>query len=123
MNRDTRHERDGLEGDLALAFAPLHKRAFGLATGLTFGAALFVVTALAVLRGGAPPILRSVHYLIPLHDVSWTGAVLGAISGGVAFFVAGWFLAFVRNTALATSIWIVRTRSELEQTRDFLDHI
>jgi hypothetical protein len=35
----------------------------------------------------------------------------------------GWFVAFCRNLAIATSIFITRTRAELSQTRDFLDHI
>lgn len=128
--REFRPDREvdpGLEDDLtremALAFAPLHKRAFGLAVGLTFGLALFVVTAIALLRGDPPGILLRVRFLIPLHDVSWSGAILGSLSAAFAFFCAGWFLAFVRNFVLALSIWVLRTRAELGQTRDFLDHI
>jgi hypothetical protein len=43
--------------------------------------------------------------------------------GFLAGFVAGWFLAFCRNTAIAISIFLVRTRTQLGNTRDFLDHI
>jgi hypothetical protein len=35
----------------------------------------------------------------------------------------GWFLAFCRNLLLAVKLFVVRTRAELSQTRDFLDHI
>lgn len=112
-----------LNEELELAFAPLHKRAFGMAVGLTFGLGLFVVTAFALIRGDPPDILDRVRFLIPLHDVSWSGAVLGSLSASFAFFCAGWFLAFVRNVVLALSIWLIRTRVELGQTRDFLDHI
>jgi hypothetical protein len=38
-------------------------------------------------------------------------------------FVAGWFTAFCRNLAVAISIFAIRTRVELSETRDFLDHI
>lgn len=109
--------------EMALAFAPLHKRAFGTAVGLVGGVCIFLVTAVAVVRGDPPAILSRLSYYLPLFDVSWTGATLGAVSGFFAFFCAGWFLAFTRNLALAASIWALRTRVELEQTRDFLDHI
>jgi hypothetical protein len=120
---EDRDFEDDLNRELALAFAPLHKSAFGFAVGLTFGVGLFVVTALAVVRGGPPDILSRVRFLIPLHDVSWSGAILGSLSASFAFFCAGWFLAFVRNLVLALSIWVLRTRAELDQTQDFLDHI
>lgn len=118
-----RKEAEGLDPTLALAFAPVHKRAFGMATGLTFGLLLFLLTAVAVVRTGAPPMLYSIRFLIPWHDVTWAGAVLGSLSGGFAFFVAGWFLAFVRNATLAVLVWMARTEAELAQSRDFLDHI
>jgi hypothetical protein len=38
-------------------------------------------------------------------------------------FVAGWFFAFCRNLVLAFSVFLIRARAELNQTRDFLDHI
>jgi hypothetical protein len=55
--------------------------------------------------------------------VSWTGLFVGMGWGFVVGFVGGWFFAFCRNLALAISIFITRTRAELAQTRDFLDHI
>ena len=38
-------------------------------------------------------------------------------------FCAGWFVAFVRNLVMAVSLFILQTRAELDDTRDFLDHI
>jgi hypothetical protein len=38
-------------------------------------------------------------------------------------FVAGWFAAFVRNVALAVWLMVIRIRTNLVETRDFLDHI
>jgi hypothetical protein len=43
--------------------------------------------------------------------------------GFLVAFVAGWFLAFCRNLALAIIAFAIRTRAELSATRNFLDHI
>jgi hypothetical protein len=42
---------------------------------------------------------------------------------GLTGFVLGWFLALVRNLVVALILFAVRTRAELDQTRDFLDHV
>jgi hypothetical protein len=57
------------------------------------------------------------------YDRSLTGVLVGAAWGFVVAFVAGWFGAFCRNTALAIAAFMLRTRAELSETRDFLDHI
>lgn len=114
---------DALADDLALAFAPIHKRALGLAAGLVFGAAVFVVTAVSLFYADPPRIIYLLRYFLPGHEVSWAGAVKGAIGAGFAAFVGAWFIAFCRNFVLAASVWVARTRAELTQTRDFLDHI
>jgi hypothetical protein len=38
-------------------------------------------------------------------------------------FTGGWFVAFCRNLAIAISVFVTRTRAELAETREFLDHI
>lgn len=119
----TRAELDELPEDIALAFAPMHKAAFGTAVGFSLGALVFVVTAYATLRGGAPDVLYLLANYFPGYTVSWLGAVIGFVWALFAFFVAGWFTAFARNFVLIASIWITRTRQELSATRDFLDHI
>lgn len=107
-----------------LAFAPIHKRAFGTAVGLVVGLTLFLLTAVAVIRGGDYPVLLDrIPFLVPTYSLNWTGAILGSLSVAFGFFCAGWFLAFSRNLVLAVSIWVLRTRAELSQTQDFLDHI
>ena len=107
-----------------LAFAPIHKRAFGMATGITAALITFLVTAVYLLRAPRPGFdLGLLAQYFAGYSVSWTGAVIGAIWAGVAGFVLGWFLAFARNLFLALLLMIVRSRAELDQTRDFLDHI
>ena len=115
---------DPLTDVLAQAFAPIHKRALGIATGLTVGLVVFVVTAFHVMTrpATAPPIDLLAQYFHG-YEVSWPGAFIGLWWGAVVGFITGWFVAFVRNLALATWIFVVRTKAELAQKRDFLDHI
>jgi hypothetical protein len=110
---------------LLLAFAPLHKRALGLALGTACALIMFAVTAVNLLFVRPRDALNL--YLLGQYfygyTVSWRGAFIGAWWGFFTGFVAGWFLAFGRNFALALSLFITRTRAELRETRDFLDHI
>ena len=111
---------------LELAFAPLHKRALGMAIGSACGLLIFAVTAVHVIRNPAPDhalnlgLLREYFYG---YSVNWLGAFIGLLWGWLVGFVAGWFVAFCRNFVIAVSIFITRTRAELQETRDFLDHI
>jgi hypothetical protein len=57
------------------------------------------------------------------YALSWRGALIGLLWGFVLGFCAGWFVAFVRNLVMAISLFILQTRAELDDTRDFLDHI
>lgn len=109
---------------LTLAFAPMHKRAFGIAVGTASGLFVFLITAFDLIVGSAPGLnlwlLRQYFYG---YQVTWTGAFVGAFWGFFAGFVAGWFVAFCRNLVIAVSLFVGRTRAELRATRDFLDHI
>lgn len=109
---------------LELAFAPLHKRAFGVALG-SAGAmvvALLTIVALMSPRAQEFPLHLLSEYFAG-YSVSWPGVIVGAAWGFAVFFVAGWFFAFCRNLALAVSAFFIRARAELDQTRDFLDHV
>jgi hypothetical protein len=113
-----------LDQALALAFAPLHKRAFGIALGCA-GALLMALLTLAVLLTDPAerfPLGLLGQYMFG-YDITWPGVLIGAGWGFVVAFVAGWFFAFCRNAALAITAFAIRTRAELTETRDFLDHI
>jgi hypothetical protein len=113
-----------LPPELELIFEPLHKRAFGMALGTAAGLVGFLATAVLLLRpsvGG--PDLKILNEYFYGYTVSWAGAFIALAWGFVAGFVAGWFTAFCRNFVIAASLWLGRNRSELEATRDFLDHI
>lgn len=123
-------ERDAVDAEaqlmptLELAFAPLHKAAFGIASGVA-GALLLAALTLGVLlssRAGDFPLGLLSQYFAG-YSVSWRGVFAGAAWGFLVAFVAGWFIAFCRNLALAIVAFTYRTRAELDQTREFLDHI
>src|SRR4029077_6110528 len=98
---------DSLKRALQYAFAPVHKRALGLAFGLTAGLLVFVVTAFHVVAeptDGLPLGLLGQYFYG--YRVSWPGAFIGLWWGFVAGFAAGWFLAFLRNIALATWVFV-----------------
>lgn len=113
-----------LPPELVLAFAPLDKRAFGVATGLVSGLFFFLLTLfhLVIEPGGAIDLSLLAQYFYG-YTVSWHGALLGAFWGFAVGFVGGWFAAFTRNVMIALSIFLGRSRAELQETRDFLDHI
>ena len=107
-----------------LMFAPLDKRAFGAAIGTAAGLCIFAVTALDLLIEHQPDIqLELLSQFFTGYSVTWSGALVGAGWGFFSGFCAGWFTAFVRNLALALSLFILRSRAELSYSRDFLDHI
>ncbi|MGD8277933.1 MAG: hypothetical protein PVH00_07895 [Gemmatimonadota bacterium] len=109
---------------LRLAFAPLHKRAFGVAIGTAAGLLIAYATAFHVLFI-APGTIRLdlLSQYFYGYRVSWAGVFIGGAWGFGVGFIMGWFAAFCRNLAVAISVFITRTRAELGQTRDFLDHI
>jgi hypothetical protein len=106
------------------AFLPLHKRAFGMATGTVAAVVVFLATAIYIMRGSPPEIrLALLSQYFAGYSATWLGAFIGAAWAGFVGFVMGWFLAFTRNLLLTVKLFVVRTRAELSQTRDFLDHI
>jgi hypothetical protein len=109
---------------MLFAFAPLHKRAFGIATGVAGAILMTYLTLATMFMPGADrfPLGLLVQYFYG-YSVSWMGVLVGAAWGFAVAFVAGWFAAFCRNLALAISAFLIRTRAEIDSTREFLDHI
>ena len=109
---------------LTTSFLPVHKRAFGTATGIAAALAIFVVTAIAIVRGpqhGFTLALLAEYFAG--YSVSWGGAVIGAAWAAFTGFVMGWFLAFGRNFVVATILVVIRARADLSATRTFLDDL
>ena len=106
------------------AIAPMHKRAFGMAVGITAAILIFLATAFHILvaPGEASDLALLSQYFYG-YRVDWPGAFMGAAWAGVVGFVAGFFFAFVRNVVLATWVMSKRVKAELTSARDILDHI
>lgn len=107
-----------------VAFARLHKAAFGVATGVAGALFMGAITlfVLTMPRAQGFPLGLLGEYFAG-YSVSWTGLLVGMGWGFAIAFVAGWFVAFCRNLSLAIIALIIRTRAELSETRTFLDHI
>ena len=116
-------EEPSVPPSTTLLFAPVDKRAFGVAIGTVTGLGIFTVTAIDLLRGTPWRGLRLLAQYFAGYDLTWEGALIGLAWGFAVGFAAGWFVAFTRNLTLAISLFILRTRAELDTTRDFLDHI
>jgi len=104
-------------------FAPLDKRAFGVALGVSGALAVAGVTIANLLRGTPWAGLGLLSEYFAGYSVSWSGVLIGAVWGFAVSFCAGWLLAFVRNLTLALSLFMLRSRAELDETSNFLDHI
>ena len=114
----------GLPRAAMLLFAPIDKRAFGAAIGAVCALAILVVTAGDLLADPEHSInLSLLAQYFPGYTVSWQGAFVGALWGFAVGFCGGWFTAFVRNLVLAVSLFLLRSKAELADSRDFLDHI
>ncbi len=111
---------------LFFAFAPLDKIALGASCALVCGLLVFLATASLIVahhHGPPGPTLGLLGEYFLGYTVSWKGAPIGLVWGGVLGYVAGWLFAFIRNFALALYLFMIKTRAEADQYRDFLDHI
>jgi hypothetical protein len=117
--------RDPADQTVVLAFAPMHKLAFGVAVGAVAGALLFALTAgrLLLVAGDAPTVLSLLSGIFAGYRESWAGAFVALGWGLAVGFVTGWFAAFVHNLLCAVWLLYVRARADLLVSRDVLDHI
>ncbi len=107
-----------------MLFAPVDKRAFGAAIGSACAVSVIGLTAAELLLRPSPsmnPELLGQYFTG--YTVTWTGAVIGGAWGFFVGFCGGWFTAFTRNLVLALSLFMLRSRAELDNSQDFLDHI
>jgi hypothetical protein len=103
---------------------PVHKVALGVAVGTVSGLMVFALTVFHVaLRPQNALDIGLLSQYLTGYGVSWTGAFVGLFWGVLIGFVAGWFVAFVRNLVIAIRVFMIRGKADLAQSRDFLDHI
>jgi hypothetical protein len=108
-----------------LLFQRAHKSALGLAFGVIAGVGIFALTALHlafhVEDRGLPLYLLGQYF--EGYAVTWPGAFIGLAWGLVVGFIGGWLLGFIHNFTVGVWMLIVRTKRDLRQTGNFLDHI
>ncbi len=81
------------------AFARFDPVALGTALSVTLGVGLFLATAILLVKGGEPlgPNLALLSSYFLGYTVSWGGALLGLIEGGIGGFAFGYLLARLIN--------------------------
>ncbi len=118
-------EDQQLPDQVLLAFAPLHRTALGIATGVLTGGGLFLMTMALVLKGGYPigPTLNLLGQYFFGYRVSFAGAWIGLAYGFMTGFILGWGVAVIHNAVIWLWLLLVRSRAEMDQYGDFLDHM
>lgn len=104
-------------------FPRAHKSALGFAFGLISGLGLFAITALHVVTRADGLPLYLLAQFFQGYTVTWPGAFVGLAWGFAVGFVGGWLLGFVHNFTVGMWLFVIRTRQDLRQTKNFLDHI
>jgi protoporphyrinogen oxidase len=108
------------EALLREAFARYHPVALGTAVGAVAAAGLFLATAVPLLGGGdhpGPNLGLLANYLLGF-EVSWRGAVLGAVEAGAGGYLFGDLLARSINRVIAWRERMLLGRLELARTLD-----
>ncbi len=114
---------DAIPPSSALLFAPVDKRAFGAAIGSVAALLTMAVTIDTLLSSRPFGALNLLSNYFAGYSVSWPGVLIGAAWAFGVGFVTGWLLAFTRNLSLALSLFLLRSKADLNETSDFLDHI
>ncbi len=118
-------DKDKLPSPLLLAFAPLHRVAMGVAVGVVLGGLILLMTITLVIRGGPfpGPRLGLLSQFFFGYTVTVPGAFVGLLWGFAAGFILGWGFAVLRNLVVWIWLTVIRSRAEMEQYSDFLDHL
>ena len=75
----------------------LNKKAFGLAAGILWGAAIFFLTNFLLLRGTEGAVISGLKNIYFGYSLSFLGSIIGLIWGFVDGFIGGWLLALLYN--------------------------
>jgi len=123
MNRTSAAEE--IPGPLLRAFAPVHRMAMGVAWGVVMAVMMFLATAVLLLRGGdnVGSNLALLSQFFFGYTVTWPGAFLGSFYGFLTGFILGWGFALARNLAVYLWLVVIKTRAEMDEYSDFLDHM
>jgi hypothetical protein len=92
---------------------------------VALGGSIFVLTAILLLKGGdvVGPNLALLSQFLFGYTVTWPGAFMGLLWGFILGFVLGWGFAFTRNLVFWIWLSLIKSRAEMEQFGDFMDHM
>jgi uncharacterized membrane protein YedE/YeeE len=118
------HKNQTVSSRLLLAFAPIHRRALGVACGLVLGGLLSIATLVLVPRRHDRDFsLDLLGQFFKGYSVSWQGVFVGFLWGMAVGFIFGWSLALIRNAAVWIWLTVIRSRAEMSEYSDLLDHL
>jgi hypothetical protein len=102
---------------LMAAFARMDVPALAVAMGVLFAVALFLMTAILLVKGAPPgqhvgPNLGVLGMYLPGYTVSWGGAVVGAVYAGIGGALLGFTWAVLWNLSHFLYIALVLIRAQ-----------
>ena len=105
------------------AFARMDGVALGTALGVVAGVGLFLATIILLLKGGefVGPRLGLLRNFLPGYEVTWPGALIGLLEGGLIGFALGFFIASLRNWSMMAYAHLLKRRAETQAAGNVLD--
>lgn len=110
---------------IQVVFAKLDPLALGVAVGIVSGCAVFFATVILLIKGGpviGPRLSLLEHFLFGFN-MSWGGALIGCLEGGLAGFLVGYAAASIRNGSMKAYAKFRSWREETDRRRHLLDKI
>jgi len=106
-------------------FARLDPVSLGIAVGTVSGLVLFMMTALLVIKGGpvVGPTLSLLGHFLYGFEMTWSGALVGFLEGGLGGFAIGYLGASFRNWGMKAYAQFIRWREEAARCRNLLDKV
>ncbi len=111
-----------LDEMVEIAFAKLDPVAMGAAAGIVAGLAIFLASAVLLLKGGdvIGPRLSLLGYYLIGFKVTWPGALLGAVEAGIGGFALAYAGAWLRNWCMNAYAFLVKRSAEAKMACDVL---
>ena len=105
--------------------AKLDPLALGVAVGVVSGVAIFMATVILLIKGGlvVGPTLSLLGHFLYGFEVTWGGALVGFLEGGLGGFAIGYLSALLRTWSIKTYAQFKRWRGEAARRRHLLDKV
>lgn len=110
---------------IEIVFAKLDPVAMGVAVGTVSGLLIFTATAILIIKGGpvVGPNLSLLGNFLFGFQVTWSGALLGFLEGGIGGFALGYWGGSFRNWGMKTYAKLMRWQGEADRRRHLLDKV